>query len=197
MTKSIGIMLTGGAGILSVAWLEYMGESVGIMFPWLITMTVVVFADLFSGLRKSWKLGVKLRWSAAGRETFGKLVQYWSFVLCATAIDVSIDGHAGVAKWLCIAVVALELGSIFSNLLRPYGIILTPLSFIRFILRCSPLALSEEDAEKLVHEAQKNETDKWARPFEKVPTSNVSPNTTEHDKQEEDDNIEPIDNEAL
>ena len=184
MTKSIGIMLSSGAGVLSVAWLEYMGESVMIMFPWLITMTVVVFADLFTGLRKSWKLGVKLRWSAAGRETFGKLVQYWSFVLCATAIDVSIDGHAGVAKWLCIAAVALEVGSIFSNLLRPYGIILTPLSFIHFILRRSPLALSEEDAEKLVHEARENEKDKWTRPFEKAPTSNVPPDDKE--------DIEPI-----
>ncbi|MBO4786496.1 MAG: phage holin family protein, partial [Prevotella sp.] len=136
--------------LLSTTSIAFLGSSLDMMIPWLMVMAAVVFADLAAGIRKSLKLGVRVTFSSACRETFGKLIVYSTIVLFVCMLDVASDGSGLIAKWACMFVMILEGGSIISNLLRPYGIIVTPKSILKWFLKKSPANITDEEAEELL-----------------------------------------------
>jgi hypothetical protein len=138
-------------------------QSVAIMLPWLVVMTAFVLADLAAGVRKSYKLGVKVSWSTALRETGGKWVTYLAIILAVCLLNVVAMDSDTLAKWTCLAIMALEGGSVVSNLLRPYGIVVTPKGVLMWLLRRSPIGGDVDDLmrEEEVKKAKREENQKW------------------------------------
>lgn len=139
----------------------FIGNSIQVMLPWLIAMLFVVLADLAAGIRKSKKLGVHVSITTAFRETMGKLIVYFGFVMAAAMVDVAANGNASITRWLCLFVCAMEGGSIISNLMRPYGIVITPKGILSLILKRSPLQVTDEEAEAIIQETREHENNKW------------------------------------
>lgn len=138
-------------------------QSVAIMLPWLLVMTAFVMADLAAGVRKSYKLGVRVSWSTALRETGGKWVTYLAIILAVCLLNVVATEDDIFAKWACLFIMGLEGGSVVSNLLRPYGIVVTPKGLILWLLRKTPLGGDVDDLikEKEIKKARKEEDKKW------------------------------------
>lgn len=138
-------------------------QSVEMMLPWLVVMTAFVFADLAAGIRKSYKLGVKVSWSTALRETGGKWVTYLAIILAVCLLNVVAMDSDTLAKWTCLAIMVLEGGSVVSNLLRPYGIVVTPKGVLMWLLRRSPIGGDVDDLmrEEEVKKAKREENQKW------------------------------------
>lgn len=134
-----------------------------IMLPWLLVMTAFVLADLAAGVRKSHKLGVKVSWSTALRETGGKWVTYLAIILAVCMLNVVATEGETFAKWACLAIMALEGGSVVSNILRPYGMEVTPMGVLMWLLRRSPLGGDADELlkEKEIKKARKEEDKKW------------------------------------
>ena len=135
-------------------------KSVEVMLPWLFVIVAAVMADLASGHYKAKRLGIHFAWSTALRETFGKMVVYVAFVMTAAMFDVAAEGEATIAKWLCIFVSAIEIGSFLSNILAPHGIKLSLKAILKLILKKSPLGIGDEEADEIVKVARR-ENAKW------------------------------------
>lgn len=137
------------------------------MLPWIMVMLSVVLCDLIAGIRKSLKLGIHVSWSMAFRETMGKMITYVAFVLMVAMIDAASGHNYNVATWGCLFICALEGGSILSNILKPYGIDITPKGIVLFF---SSRLLHTSDAESsmLVDDAgleqiRQRERDRWEK----------------------------------
>lgn len=138
------------SGILIPILMAFLEESIVTMVPWLITMFSVVIADLAAGLWKSYKLRIPIRTSRAFRETMGKSVVYFAFVLMACFINSAANSDFNWAKWLTLFIILLEIGSMISNFLKPQGINLSMNAFIKAILTHSALPFSCSNVDELV-----------------------------------------------
>lgn len=114
--------------------MAFLQDTILIMIPWLMVMFAIIICDLVSGIRKSIKLKVPVSFTTACRATMGKSVNYFAFVLMVAMIDVASGKEYSIAKWTCLAVCALEVGSVFSNILKPYGITLSMRGILKFVL---------------------------------------------------------------
>lgn len=157
------VILNTSSVLVTASATAVLRDSLSLMIPWLLVMTAVILADLASGVRKSIKLGVKVSPSTAFRETIGKWIVYLAFVLAVCMIDVVANDNIGFAKWACLFVVVIEMGSVISNLLRPYGLIVTPKSIVKWFLRKTPIGEDVDDIvkEEAIKEARKFENEKW------------------------------------
>ena len=153
--KYIVVQLT--SGTLIPVLLSFLGEAVELMVPWFIAMFTTVMADLAAGLWKSYRLKIPIRFSKACRETMGKMIVYFAFVLMAATVSVAAKGGAEWTKWLCLFIIAIEFGSMISNLLKPYGINLSMNAFVKAILTHSALPFSCENIDDLL---EKEDLDK-------------------------------------
>lgn len=154
------------SGVFTPIAVGFIQNSITMMIPWLIVMFVVIITDLIFGIRKSIKLGVEVSPSTAFRETMGKMVTYFAWVIMVCLVDVAMGGNATAAKWGCLLVIAIEVGSIISNLVKPYGIEISLKGVLRFIFMRSPLNASQEEAEQVIRDKKiehirQKEQDKW------------------------------------
>lgn len=147
---------SGITSLISVFW----QQSVEVMLPWLMVIISAVIADLASGHYKAGRLGIHFAWSTAFRESFGKIVVYVAFVMTAAMFDVAIKGNALIAKWLCIFVSAVEIGSVLSNILICHGVKLSLKAILKFILKKSPFGIDDETADEIIKVARR-EDKKW------------------------------------
>lgn len=154
------------SGTLIPILMAFLEKSLITMVPWLLTMFAVIVADLAAGLWKSYKLKIPIRFSKACRETMGKMIVYFAFVLMACCVNVASNSDFNWAKWLCLFVILIEIGSMVSNLLKPHGVNLSMNAFIKAILTHSALPFSCSNADemienKTIEEIRKEELDKF------------------------------------
>lgn len=157
------IMATCGASTLFST--AYLGDSINTMAPWLIALTLVVLTDLIAGCRKSLQLGVHVSVSTAARETMGKLVVYWAFVLMVASIEVATGHKYNIAMWGCLLICAFEGLSIVGNILKPMGIDLSLGNIISVTLQ-RVCGISQREAGKVAKDEsveiiKKREEKKW------------------------------------
>lgn len=158
-------MMMGACGASSIITTKYIGDGINTMLPWLVAMTAVVLTDLAAGCRKSLKLGVHVSISTAVRETMGKLVVYWSFVLMVASVEVATGHKYSIAMWGCLLVCAFEGLSIIGNILKPFGIDLSLANIIGVALQ-KGLGLTKQQADQVtkadtVDKIKKREEQKW------------------------------------
>lgn len=147
-TKYIAVQLTGGA-IIPVL-MTFLGEALEQMIPWFIAMTSVILADLVSGIWKSVKLNITVRFSKACRETMGKFIVYFAFVMMAACINVAEKGEFDWCRWVALFVIVIEFGSMASNLLKPHGINISLSAIIKAFLKHSFSELTCPELDEIV-----------------------------------------------
>lgn len=166
MKFSPAIVYLASAVNTSIA-VAFISDAVTMMIPWLIAMVSIVLCDLIAGIRKSIKLGVHVSPSTAIRETFGKLLVYCGFVYTVCIVDVAEGGDLNIAKWCCLIISALEIGSILSNILRPHGIDISLKGLLKLIgakITNSTMEEMDEVVKKRRIKATRDyEHDKWNR----------------------------------
>ena len=98
-------------------------EALEPLVNWLLVMTFIIIADLASGIRKHYLLrDEEIRFSKGVRDTMGKFVTYYSFVLAFVMIDIASSHDFHIDKWACLSVCAIESVSIANNILKPHGL---------------------------------------------------------------------------
>jgi len=153
--KYIVVQLTSGTIIPLL--LTFLGDAVEVMIPWFIAMFTTVLADLTAGLWKSYKLKIPIRFSKACRETMGKMIVYFAFVLMAGTVGVAANEGAEWTKWLCLFIILIEVGSMISNLLKPHGINISMNAIIKAILTHSALPFSCGNIDELIEKEDVNQ----------------------------------------
>jgi hypothetical protein len=148
MTLKIGQRTTNGMGVvMTSALMPFVQQSVKLMVPWLIVMLSVILTDLIFGIRKSMKLGVHVSISTAVRNTMGKMVTYFSFVVMVCFIDAALSGNSTVAKWSCALVCVVEGVSIIGNMLKPYGMDFSLAELVRTVIKIGARRVTGEEVE--------------------------------------------------
>jgi hypothetical protein len=108
--KSFGIVFAG-----------FIFESLKDIIIWLIVMLSVIVCDLIAALRKNMLVGNPVRFSRAVRETMGKMITYFSFVVMAVFINHAYEGEYHFDRWAVLIVCSGEFLSIMSHILKPMG----------------------------------------------------------------------------
>lgn len=129
-SASISTAACGGFGSIASAFVV---ESLEHIVPWLIVTLGVILCDLICGVRKSFKTGEIVRFSRAIRETMGKTVTYFAFVVMVCMVSVASGNEYPIEKWSCLLVCFIEGCSIISNILKPKGINVNFVSLIGVI----------------------------------------------------------------
>ena len=150
------VMATCGASSLFST--AFLGDGINTMAPWLVALTLVVLTDLVAGCRKSLKLGIHVSVSTAARETMGKLVVYWAFVLMVASIEVATGHKYHIAMWGCLLICAFEGLSIVGNILKPMGIDLSLGNIISVTLQREAGKVAKDES---VETIKRREEKKW------------------------------------
>lgn len=101
---------------------------------WLLVMTFIIIADLASGIRKHYLLrDEEIRFSKGVRDTMGKFVTYYSFVVAFVMLDIASVHEYHIDKWACLAVCFIESISIMNNILKPHGLQLSLQGIMRVL----------------------------------------------------------------
>lgn len=110
-------------------------EAIQQMIPWLIVMSAVILCDLLTGCRKSMLMGEEVRFSRAFRNTMGKFVVYFSFIIAVVFINLAVEGNYTIDKWAILFVCFIEGCSIIGNILKPKGLNIDFTVIIRVTLK--------------------------------------------------------------
>ena len=137
-------------GTVVPIFLAFLGEAIVQMVPWLIVMFTIVISDLAAGIWKCYKLDVPVRFSRACRETMGKLIVYFAFVIMICCINVAMHDTFNWAKWSALLVVVIEGGSIIGNILKPHGIDISLGAIVKAFLNHSMLPLTCPEVDEIV-----------------------------------------------
>lgn len=98
-------------------------EALEPLVNWLLVMTFIIIADLASGVRKHYLMkDEEIRLSKGVRDTMGKFVTYYSFVIAFVMINIASGKTYDIDKWACLSICAIESISIANNLLKPHGL---------------------------------------------------------------------------
>lgn len=118
MTKAVYHQTSAGFAATASAFVV---ESLGLIMPWLLVMAAVIVGDLIAGITKAIKLGEKVRFSRAVRDTLAKSCTYFAWVVMVCWVQVASGGETPYAEWACMIVVFIEAASIISNILKWHG----------------------------------------------------------------------------
>lgn len=109
------------AGVGGASLSAFVADSVINMWPWLLVMTALILCDLVAGVCKAWRLGERVTFSRAIRDTMAKACTYYSCVvfvaLFQAAAKEDTDYCCYVAKVFCL----IEGVSILGNILKWHG----------------------------------------------------------------------------
>ncbi len=128
-------------------------ESLEHLLPWLMVMAAIILCDLFSGLARCVKLGVKVRFSKAVRDTFAKSIVYFAFCVSVAMVDVASGGEYGIDKWACLIICFIEGASMISNIMRWHGYDLNFNKLIGVILK-KHADIDLEDSDGIIKKAR-------------------------------------------
>lgn len=140
----------GFAAIMSGIFVEALEPLVN----WLLVMTFIIIADLASGIRKHYLLQDEpIRFSKGARDTMGKFVTYYSFVVAFVMIDIASGHGYHIDRWACLAVCAIESFSIANNILKPHGLQLSLQGILKVFgkkvdVDASEIVKEDEDTEE-------------------------------------------------
>ena len=100
---------------------RFVMESLHHMIPWLIVMFAVIVCDLFAAWNRCLKMSEPIRVTKAFRDTMGKAVTYFAFVVMVVWINDASGHQHSIDKWSILFICFLEGCSIISNILKPKG----------------------------------------------------------------------------
>lgn len=100
-------------------------DCIGNIIPWLMAMFCAVLCDLLTGTYKALVLREEIRFSRMWRNTFGKMVTYFSFIVMVIFMqEASHSFFKSYDVLLIFFLIGLEVMSSASNILKTKGITL-------------------------------------------------------------------------
>lgn len=148
--------VSGGFGAIAAAFVL---ESLERILVWLMVMTAVIICDLISGMSKSYRTKVKIRFSKACRDSMAKFATYFSCVVCACMIQVAAQTEWSIEKWVCGFVIFVELTSIAGNILKYHGYNLNLEKLVGVVLKKTS-DIDMEDSQGIITKEQKSHENK-------------------------------------
>lgn len=136
-------------GGFSVIISSFLVEALAHMIPWLIACFSIIVCDLVFGIRKSYLLNEKVRFSRAIRATMGKTVTYFAFVCTVCLIGIASGDGRGIEKYCCLLICFIEGCSIIGNILRPKGIDIDMIAAVSLFFKRT-LPVNKEDLEDVI-----------------------------------------------
>lgn len=128
---------------------SFIADSLVGVIPWLIAMFFVILCDLATGVRKSILMGEHVRFSRACRNTMGKAVTYFSFVVMVVMINIAAGGSIHIDTYACLFVCFIEGCSIISNILKPKGYDFNLIAAIGVLLK-KVFSLEKSDTAEII-----------------------------------------------
>jgi hypothetical protein len=104
-----------------VVFAGFIFDSLQDILIWLIVMFSIIMCDLIAAIRKNILLGNPVSFSRAIRNTMGKMITYFSFVIMAVFINHAYEEQYNFDKWAVLIVCFGEFFSILSHILKPMG----------------------------------------------------------------------------
>ena len=164
-----GWIVTLTCGVFTTTTMTFLNDALETMIPWILVMLGVVAADLIAGLRTSMKLDIHVSWSLAFRNTMGKMVTYTAWVMMVALIDAACGHQFRIAMWSCLFICLLEGGSIVSNIMKPYGVGITPKNILAFavglfsakVIKMGGMGSLSDD--ETMEEIKEREKGRWER----------------------------------
>jgi hypothetical protein len=120
MTVSKVVNETGSMGTIAVLG-QFVSSGLQHIAIWLFVMLCVIVCDLAFGVRRALIMKEVVRVSRAFRDTMGKIVTYFAFVIMVVFVKQAAEIELPVDNYSCLFIVLIEAGSIFNNMLRPMG----------------------------------------------------------------------------
>lgn len=158
MTKE-NIITQSIPGGFSMIASSFIVESLNHMVSWLIVSCAVILCDLAFGVRKSFLMGEKVRFSHAIRATMGKMVTYFAFVCMVCMINVAAGNEYSIDRWSCLLVCFIEGCSIIGNILKPKGIDLDWIAAISVLFK-KVFSVDKEDIKEVFKEEEEDSNGK-------------------------------------
>lgn len=131
----------------------FIADSLKSVIPWLMAMFCVIVCDLITGVRKSLLMGDHVRISRACRNTMGKMVTYFSFVVMVVMINIAAGGSMRIDTYACLLVCMIEGSSIIANILKPMGYEFNPFRLISVMLS-KIMKIDKSDTEGIITKKQ-------------------------------------------
>ena len=101
---------------------QFVIDVINAMAVWLIVMMSVIILDLVASLRKHAIMhDEEIHFSKGMRNTIGKIVLYFAWVVCASVLGVAYD-NLDIVRMSVTFVIIIEGCSIINNILKPKGL---------------------------------------------------------------------------
>lgn len=155
ITKGSFKLLMNTGFIILMDRIEFVSTSINMMIPWLFVMFSVIFCDLMAGISKSQKLGEEIRLSRAFRDTMGKSVTYFSFVVMVVFIE-NVSDVPTISKWSILLICFIEGCSIISNILKPKGYSFDVVAALGILLK-KLFSIDKEDVKDVIKKDEEDE----------------------------------------
>lgn len=159
MSTDLQTAASSGFGAIAGAFVT---ESLASIIVWIIVMGAVILCDLITGIAKSYKEKVKIRFSSACRNTISKLCVYYSLVVCASLTQVAIGHDIEINKWACLFVILIEFSSICNNILSWHGYGLDFNKIITLVLK-KQLDADTEDVQDIVVKQKRGKNGRFVK----------------------------------
>lgn len=152
MKSQVQTAINGSFGAIAGSFVM---DSLQHMIVWLIVMFSVIMCDLTFGIRKRLILNEEIRISKAIRDTMGKMVTYFSFVVMVVMMSEATNNDK-IALWGVLAVCGVEIISIAGNILRPKGYDIN-ISAVIIMLAKKIFSIDKEYSEGIIEKKKDNE----------------------------------------
>lgn len=139
------LLLEGGVATTAVIFLQ---EAVTNMIPFLIIAVILIFVDLYFGIKAAKKRGETIRPSRALRRTVGKAVEYVCWVILASSLSVAFSTQ--IIEWAVLGIVmGNELLSILTNYFEIHGYKIKGLNIFKIVGDKTGIDTSDVTIEKM------------------------------------------------
>lgn len=139
------LLLEGGVATTAVIFLQ---EAVTNMIPFLIIAVILIFVDLYFGIKAAKKREEQVRPSRALRRTVGKMVEYVCWVILASSLSVAFGTQ--IIEWAVLGIVmGNELLSILTNYFEIHGYKIKGLNIFKIVGDKTGIDTSDVTIEKM------------------------------------------------
>lgn len=116
-SDTTSVAVQGGAAALAVGFLH---DALDLAFPFLVVALIIIFVDLYFGIKAAKFRGEEVRASKALRRTAGKIVEYLSWVILGATLALAF-GWPSLSKIIVGIAISIELLSVLTNWLSLHG----------------------------------------------------------------------------
>lgn len=156
-----GYSVASGSGFGAIAS-AFVIDSLEEIIVLIIAVAAVVFCDLITGIARSLKQKLEIRFSRACRETIAKGTIYFSLIVCASMMQVAMRGDIEINKYACYLILLIEGSSIVNNVLGFHGMALNFNKIFALFIK-KQFDVDTEDAKDIVVKQRRGKNGRFVK----------------------------------